>query len=235
MVERISVAEIFELQKKIRESVTLPNKCTDEWHKSEFDPMSVLVHLKHIRLEDGVRLLAYHNGASMGNSSVVYAVPETGNYPDPSDLPKDDRQRPKLDTPYETVMHAIKGDGSAFSYLEASILYREVDELGHTWHETNWKMHKVIDQDPTSQSKMKIAGEHEIPVLWTWKEQKPKDWSPSIEVAKLDGLVARVTFYTFQKIEGHGVVRWTDRYSGISYVPSTEREDIVRSNIVSFH
>jgi hypothetical protein len=41
-------------------------------------------------------------------------------------------------------MDAIPGDGTPESYMEASLLMRELGEFGALWHGRSWGTHEII-------------------------------------------------------------------------------------------
>jgi len=45
-------------------------------------------------------------------------------------------------------MAAIEGDGSPESYIQASLLARELREFGVRWHGCDWSTQEILDKNP---------------------------------------------------------------------------------------
>ena len=101
---------------------------------------------KHIRLKEGFKLEAYQYYVPMGGNGFVFAIPEQEALPEPTEGMRLDfterGQQPTLNhlelgMPgwMRTDVDAfLEGDGSPSSYFEASMLSRELRELGAMWH-----------------------------------------------------------------------------------------------------
>ena len=115
-------------------------------------------------------------------------------------------------------MEAIEGDGSEFSYVYASIFAREIFELGAYWHGCSWSSHIIVDDQYTSDEFTMEEAED-----WSWSEEKPRNWRPS--VTKENGK-AIVNFYTYTGLMPAGIVRNTDAFTNNCYC-FTSKSDMI--------
>jgi hypothetical protein len=78
-------------------------------------------------------------------------MPVDAKFPEPEDNPTLENHLFNAPKPWEAlddVMEAIEGDGSAWSYLAASVLRRELREFGASWHGIDWGTHCILEDDP---------------------------------------------------------------------------------------
>lgn len=169
--------------------------------------------------------MGYHFVEGGNGNGIVYAVPVDVAAALPEASPT---QRDRLPTPpvpdrcLPDVMGAIGGDGTPDSYLEASILARELAELGTRWHGCSWVTHQVLDTDPFQESSegrvpSSASGFREMTTdssSWVWKSKRPKSWSPAVEI-RGDSIV--VTLHTFSALGQETLYRDRDRYQSGSY------------------
>jgi len=91
----------------------------------------------------------------------------------------------------------IEGDESPLSYFQASILFRELYELGAIWHNVYWGHHKFVTS-PSDLLYEDWLQEESKPIVWTWKEPEPKELCPVVWKDKDQRF--NVTFYTIDKM-----------------------------------
>jgi len=211
-----------------------------EWSKCPLDPLPVEKALKHLRLKEGIVLHAYQFRVHMGGNCFVYALPAGAEFPPPERCPKVDVALDILVTSFEVprppgslahFMEAFEGDRSPESFFEASIVLRELNELGAFWHGISWGRHKIIDADPfTLQEEDEvIPSKSLLPKKdedWEWPSGKPSEWRPCVEV--FDDGRAVVRFYTYSALGSKTVYLHTDTYSSRDYVPERSKETIGR-------
>jgi hypothetical protein len=128
----------------------------------------------------------------------------------------------------DDAMEAIEGDGSARSYLAASLLRRQLDEVGALWHGCRWSVPVVLDKNPL---KARGPKENETPLdwptagsdPWTWHEQEPSDWSPQV---KVEADRVTVTFYTYCGLEKQRIYRHVDTCKPGKYRARVKEKEI---------
>ena len=178
------------------------------WFVSDVDPMTVLCAFPSLRIRYGFRLGAYRYASGAGGNAIVWAIPE--NSPLPSVEPGcSDPPRPP--GALDDFMEAIDGDGSARSFLSASLLAREAAEIGAEWHGRSWSDHQILYEDP------------EVSKEWKWLVDKPRCWLPAVEIVEVG---ASVRFYTFTEMGVVRITQWTDRFSHVGCAFKTEQVDI---------
>lgn len=100
---------------------------------------------------------------------------------------------------YSDIGSFLEGDGSPLSYFQASILIRELREIGALWHGCSWSTHEVLTTDK------------QIPEqAWKWQVEHPQDWRPKVE-RNSDGL-PQVIFYSYTGFEQEQILVHCDTY-----------------------
>ena len=149
----LSVVEINELREKAA-ALSQPVEGQAEpqgWSKSRVDPGKLVQIFAPLRMRKGYVLRAYVFREEGNGNGVVWAMPEDADFPAPKDCPTLENHLLKAPKPWDALddpMEAIEGDGSAWSYLAASLLRRELREFGAMWHGSNWATHFLLDDDP---------------------------------------------------------------------------------------
>ena len=110
-------------------------------------------------------------------------------------------------------MAAIRGDGSPWSYLCASILARELLEFGAWWHGLDWSTHVLVGREPV------LAAAPE-PDQWQWVGERPETWAPSVE-AEGDQIIVRL--HTYSEACRRAFYQHRDAYRAASYCARRER------------
>ena len=107
--------------------------------------MQILLAADSLRIKPGYVLRAYQFYEGGNGNAFVYAVPKTEPFPDPQECqarsPSHFLGPPVPPNALPTVAEAIEGDNSPWSYLQASILVRELQEFGAMWHGVTWGTH----------------------------------------------------------------------------------------------
>lgn len=200
--------------------------------KSEADPSKIVDVFDSLRLKRGFVLRAYQFVDELGSSGYVWAMPAEADFPEPigcrmvecqslwSKLPG-----PKPPDALDDPMQAIIGDGSARSYLSASLLKRELEEFLAQWHGTNWHAHVLLDESPWEAdgtgrpSDLKMGQRPPEGKHWKVLQPLPKEWRPHVQMEK-DRVT--VTFYTWTALYEEAVYRHIDTYEPGSYCSKTE-------------
>ena len=177
------------------------------WSRSPADPMRVLAVFQHLHLEPGWVLRAYQYIAGFNGNGVVWAMPADAPFPVPA--AGDDTPHPPGALHFTRV---LLGDGTPDSYLQASLLVRELGEFGARWHGVEWPTHRVLDANPlleSSQGRSEFPGPTPAPEAWRWEEPRPERWAPLVQMWTDEVLV---TLHTFSPLGVEAVYRHVDRY-----------------------
>jgi hypothetical protein len=223
------LAGIQALRAQAEKARALPGPSAEGWSKSPVDPADVLKVFKPLRLKSGLALRGdVYNGTNLGVGK-VWAVPKDAVF-----LGVDHSGSPsKPAGALNDVTEGITGDGSAWSYLCASILGRELAEFGARWHGCDWTTHTLLDANPlTGGSARRDTSSNDatdgyakgrLPAVgergWKWLAPLPGQWQPSVSVTR-DSVT--VVFYTYSPLDQEGIYKHVDRYSSGSYVASPQ-------------
>lgn len=179
---------------------------TDEkWSISHSDPTNLLSAFPSLRLRPGLTLIAYEYYVGGDGNAVVYAYPDRTPIPEPAHCPPDRDHWLHPPRPEHAMdpMTAIKGDGRPISYLQASLLGRELAEFGARWHGCSWSTHELY-------------GGEQLHGDWEWLQPRPGTYNPSLTIT--DAAVT-VIFYTRSDLGQQTIYRHTDTFTpGGSYV-----------------
>lgn len=180
------------------------------WQLAPFDPSQLLSATPTLGLHAGYRLVAYLYRDGRHGNGVVWAIPAEDEALEPQECPQTDLPRhswtldhaPDLDPPrppnalYDW-MDALTGDGSADAYLSASLLARELAELGATGHGAYWDDFTILDEAPSGPT-------------WDWLSAAPQDWRPQVQ---FQPDFISVAFYTVNHMGTRRITRHHDRYA----------------------
>jgi hypothetical protein len=237
-----SAAKIKELRQKAVE-LTLPGEDDDPepegWSKSWHDPLKVVELFRPLRVKKDHVLRAYLHREGGNGFGVVWALPADSEYPEPKDCPRLEHHYLRLPKPWDALddtMEAIEGDDSAWSYLAASLLRRELGEFGALWHGIQWGTHVLLDDNPWAggpprDDELPRQRPDSQPHQWKWFEVQPANWAPQV---RLEPDRAIVTFYTYTalaggddgEIERERIIRHTDTYRRGKYRSMTVEKKI---------
>lgn len=159
----------------------------------------------------------------------LFAVPcelREAAVPKPTEGPKD------VPGALADFMMAVEGDDSAWSYLLASFLARDADELGAYHTGARFGDQTLVTSCPTIHQSSNqrqgfwsaLFGKKSRPGPgWEWLVAQPQHWLPEVQLAA-DRAV--VTFYTYKLYYGEALIRYTDTYRRGSYCPHRSVERI---------
>lgn len=214
-----SVAKIAELREK---AVALSQPLDEQeqlegWSKSRVDPNKLVEIFAPLRLRKGYVLRAYVFREEGNGNAVVWAMPEDAAFPAPEDCPTLENHLLNAPKPWDALddpMEAIEGDGSAWSYLAASLLRRELREFGAMWHGCNWQTHFLLDGDPwkagpPGEDTSPLEGPTSEITEWTWLQPRPTQWGPQV---RMENGHVTVMFHTYSGVEKESIYRHTDTY-----------------------
>ena len=202
---RVEVAEARQIvsrfgQMRIALNQTCLECCNDGWNVAPFNPNGLLALARHICLKPGIKLAAYQHRAGANGRSHVIAVPMERQIPSPQSFgPDPGNIHAKLpEWADDRIARHFQGDGTPESYFEASILMRELWELGAVWHGSSWAEYKVL-----------LATADLPQSQLAWREPLPGDWRPSVDRNRR---ATTVTFWTYTGFERESVLRCQDQY-----------------------
>ena len=122
-----------------------PDKDTPRWTTYRVDRK--LFDLTRLELSEHVDLWAHVHSSRSGARGMITVLPRE------LALPTDYVPKEK-DTDRLGIANMISGDGSLESYWQASILFRELDEVGAEWHGVCWGAHSFLLQPPDESWKL---------------------------------------------------------------------------------
>jgi hypothetical protein len=227
-----SASRLQRLRDKAAKTTKVPKDTAEGWSKSKVDPAKLVEVFAPLKLKKGVVLRAYQFKEGGNGNGVVWAMPKDAEFPDPGQCPKVQRRDgfmmvPKPPASLDSIMEQIEGDNSAWSYMVASLLSRELWEFGAMWHGTNWGTHRILDSSPwqagTHGNDDPMSNPKTAEQDWKWLEPKPKHWRPRVTIEK-DRVT--VTFYTYTGYQNETIYRHTDTYKPGSYRYESERKGI---------
>jgi hypothetical protein len=232
--ERFSAAKLEEIRKRLRKvsQINDPTGLPEGWSKSTLDPNKLLAGFQGLKLRKGFILRAYQFNEEQNGESVIWALPVDAEFPEPIDcprLPATGFQTPKPFDALDDVMEAIQGEDTSASYLAASLFRREMQSFGVLWHGMKWNTHTILSAEPAA-GDFAAAENEPFPTRplndtaeWTWHEDRPRDWRPSV---KMDPDRVTVTFYTYSPLAPEGFHRHTDIYRRGKYRARVENKQI---------
>ena len=197
-----------------------------KWSVSPINVMEVLAVFTSLRIRNGYTLNMYQYRSGGGGNGFVYAVPAEGEFPEPTRLDYRLSNPPKPPNCLDHYMEAIEGDGTPLSYLQASILKRELKELGAEWHGCHWVEQYVLDRDPWKDERVSSHGLQSLigpQEFWHFQGQRLTDWQPTVVQ---DAQAVTVSMPIFGQVGSRTITRYIDSYRSGSYQFETEYEDI---------
>jgi hypothetical protein len=164
---------------------------------------SIVSLFPRIHLRPEFRLVTIIRRDGIGGSGWTFALPADAAPPSANAFESNVLTPPKPpEGALADFMDAIEGDGSLRSYVSASIVRRELDELGAWWHGIQWGTHEIFTDPADGNAGDSSAG-------WSWTDDEFVDRTP---VAVRDGSTITVTFWTSSLLERARVVRHVDLY-----------------------
>lgn len=216
--------DVQQLRKRAVKAREITQPAPEGWSKSSINPMQVLEVFAPLRIKKGYILRAYQYREGNDSQGIVWAMPVNADFPDPEHCPRIENillGPPKPHKVLEDFMEAIKGDGSPWSYFCASLLARELRELGAAFHGCNWTTHAILGTNPLMEP-AKLNAMHSPSggiEQWTWLEPEPSEWQPHVVG---EGSSNTVNFLTFSGYRQEVIYRHADRFSRGTYQFTTE-------------
>lgn len=174
-----------------------------------------------LRLRPGVRLVTYVRTDGGNATGWTFALSSGASTPPVDAICSPDQFAPT--PPPEAKPHfmdAIEGDDSLRSYVQASVLGRDLAELGAEWHGLDWATHFLVGPPPSGSETPALYGDRSfrpsanflLHPEWQWSERPPEDWRPrAVRDASGDVLVE---FHSYSELGSAAVYVHRDVYEG---------------------
>lgn len=195
---------LFNMGSTLEEANRSPNN-RGKWFISAINPGTALLKLPGLKLKDNIRLVTYLYRFQEQGLGVTWAVPEhqsTTAILEQALVNSDRGRYPHPQGSLEDVMDAVAGDGSPLSFVIATLLRRELRELGTLGQDCNWSKNRLMNSLPAN-------------VPWKWLINQPADLSPKIRFFP-DGRAA-IEFFSYRPSQPITVFQHIDQYGVKSY------------------
>ncbi|MCB8968562.1 MAG: hypothetical protein R3E31_12920 [Chloroflexota bacterium] len=201
-----------------------PEELPEGWSVSTLDLRPFLAVFPPLALKPGYTLRAYQFYYHRDGNTVVWALPETAVFPPPD--PQADDDPPAPPEALDNVMAAITGDETPWSYLCASILSREINEVGTFGHGSEWAADHLLGASPwDANGQTAYTSPDQGPTgsanAWQWHTAEPENWQPAVYT---DAQQITVAFYTYSGLGMQTITRHTDFYKPGSYIPLHQQQ-----------
>lgn len=204
-----TLGDLFRVGGFAEDSLPAPN-AEGRWFISTLDPAAALGKLPGLELKPGVRLVTYLQRRPEGGLGVTWALPDlmstTAHLEAALESAGNGQIPPHPRGALGHVMDGIRGNHSPASFIAASLLIRELKELGRTGRLRRWHHHRLIGSEPTQYP-------------WQWRSKSPKDWSAKVKI--LEDQSVFVEFFSCRVAPPIALFRHLDRYSPQSYRPQS--------------
>ena len=226
------IQEINQLRRDAEKAREVPLDGPEGWSKATFDTMKLLAIFTSLRIREDLVLRAYQFRSGGNGNGIVWAMPKNSAFPEPEDCPRLENRFLEPPKPLESMddlMEAIEGDGSAWSYLCASLFYREAAEYGAIWHGCDWSTYTILYNDPWAVPEVPLVYNKQLEDIfensddWKWLGQKPKKWEPSVYRSTNQ---VTVEFYTYSGLDRQAIYHHMDTYKPDQYQFKSDRKVI---------
>ena len=188
------------------------------WFISTIDPSAAINKLPGLSMKAGVRLVTYLQRQPKGGMGVTWALPDlmstTAQLEMALETAGNGSIPPRPKGALSHVMEGIDGNHTSVSFIAASLLVRELKELGRSGPNHRWSQHRLISEIPFKQLEKR----------WQWKTQPPKDLSPKVKIQADQSAI--VEFFTCRVAPPVGIFRHFDQYAARSYRPKVNDQAI---------
>ncbi len=199
------LGDLFSFGSPVQEATYAPNT-QGQWFISSMNPAAALLKLPGLQLKPDLRWVAYLHRLGEEGTGITWAVPEhlsTTAHLEHALVNRTDRAQPPYpEGALDNVMESLEGDRSPLSFLIASLLRRELRELGAIGKSCRWSHHRLIGILPK-------------PEICQWRIQPPQNLVPKACVWP-DGRAA-IEFFTCRTIAPIAIFQHIDQYSAETY------------------
>lgn len=212
--QRVSPRELERVRRRV---ATIGQDLSPEegWNIDTSVAQSIVGMFSRLSVREGLRLVTIAARDGIGGNGWTYALPAQSPILTAVQLEVIDSFPPAPpNDALKQVMDAIEDDGSLRSFVQASILRRELEELGAWWHGLEWSTHSLLDNGPLPRTPEVCAqGEGDFlpsegEPAWEWHSLPPSDWRP---MAHRTRDAVAVTFWTISSLSeaSTSVSTWT--------------------------
>lgn len=202
----VGLGDLFRVGATLEEGVPMPNN-QGRWFLSMIDPGAVFMKLPGLSLQPEFRLVTYLYRLGEEGCGKLWAVPEhlscTAQLEQALPEIHQAEQPPHPQGALENWMASVQGDRTPASFLIASLLRREFNELGALGKAAVWSKHQLISAVPQQ-------------LQWQWRNEPIKDLSPKVKVLP-DGR-AVVEFFTCRLTPSIALFQHLDQYKADQYI-----------------
>jgi hypothetical protein len=212
------LGDMFRAATLVRDGINVPN-ADGRWFLSSVNPGAALLRLPGLRLRPDLRLVTYLLRVKDGGIGYTCAIAEDRCVTSilQTALPEGTEWHypPIPEGSLTNVMEAIVGDRTAASFVIASLLRRELSELGAVGKDGQWVHHHLVDRVPDK-------------VKWVWKDGVSRDLAPKVKVLA-DGRAA-VEFFSCRIKRPLCLFRHYDTYGDFNYIPTLKDQIIATAD-----
>lgn len=212
-----ALGDLFRAGGFVDTEIPAPND-EGRWFISTIDPAAAVNKLPGLAIKPGVRLVTYLQRQPKGGMGVTWALPDLMSTTAQLELALETAGNgsipPRPKGTLSHVMEGIDGDCTPASFIAASLLVKELKELGRTGPNHRWSQHRLISEIPFKQFKQP----------WQWQIQPPKNLSPKVKIQADKSAV--VEFFSCRVAPPIAIVRHLDQYPAKSYRPKTHDQVI---------
>lgn len=203
-------------------SVEVFDDNTDGWHRTSVNPEFIVRGFSQLSIKNSYTLRAYQYLEGGNGNGIVWAIPEDKILPDPYEcipLKEHFLDAPKPSFALDDFMEVINGDNTPLSYLQASIVYHELHELGAVWHGVSWGRDVILP----------LANDSELNYEWEMLEDEPDIIEPHFYYG-IEGNPV-IVFYTINDIGTVTLSRYEHVFSKKDYTLEVKRTCIATAGV----
>ena len=157
------------------------------WSLSPINPAVAFAHLSHLKLQKGWKLVGYEfvsggngNGGSLRCSRIEQLDLSSCIPSDKEVVPGVVLATPRPRGPQNASWTQSNQTEPLRAYVQASLLYRELEEFGARWHGCSWGANTILLSDPWSQKVTPGFGFISDECEWTFVKARPASWEAKV-------------------------------------------------------
>jgi len=190
------VHELRALRARAQRAAALPDLHPWGWSVDLVDPGEVVAAFAVFQLPAGLRWTCAHHRGEEGTAGFAWVVPADHPPLDPGGWAPGRPQPGSAVLP--APLAALRGERTEWTLLCASLLARELEELGGTGGYRKWGKHDLLVSDPwdTLTPAQAAANRRHTSEGRYWMESRPRDLLPRVES---DGRRTTARFHTLHR------------------------------------
>ena len=152
------------------------------WQPARVDPARLVAAAPGVTVDPRWRIVAFQWYSGGNGHGAVFAVPAGQHAPEPRFHDAGGIERPAGSLP--SVSPALRPDGEAgaLPWLARSLLIRELDDLGASWHGIDWGTYELL------------VGAADLPIdggPWAWEAPVPRSFDPRVDMSMPGRIVVK--------------------------------------------